>query len=207
MSTTVGNGGWKLRFVLLGPAIMLLCLVPRTSDSFEPHYPANEQLRRTIREVWERQAVRPPEGLEQRLREALRSINEVEGRTDAAMADRLATELKTAWKELERARAIGALGYSEFDEEKFEAAESKLETIAAQFRGARPPLPGEGYQTVVQALLDVQALSRATRHAVPGLLSDDVLLMREKRQRLLIKEPRGEEGLPARFGNETGPPR
>jgi len=207
MSTTVGNGGWKSRFVLLGPAIMLLCLVPRTSDSFEPHYPASEQLRRTMREVWERQAVRPPEGLEQRLREALRSINEVEGRTDAAVADRLATELRTARRELERARAIGALGYSEFDEEKFEAAESKLEAVAAQLRGARPPSPAERYQAVVQALSEVQALSRAARRAVPGLLSDDVLLMREKRQRLLLKEPRGEEGLPARSGNETGPPR
>ena len=207
MSTTVRNGSWKSRFVLLGPAIMLLCLVPRTSDSFELHYPGSEQLRRTIRDVWERQAVRPPEGLDQRLREALRSINEVEGRTDAAVADRLATELKTAWRELERARAIGALGYSEFGEEKFEAAESKLEAVAAQFRGARLPSPAEQYQAAVQALSDVQALSRAARHAVPGLSSDDVLLMREKRQRLLIKEPRGEEGLPGRSGNETGPPR
>ena len=207
MSTTVRNGSWKSRIVLLGPAIMLLCLVPRTSDSFEPHYPANEQLRRTIRDVWERQAVRPPAGLEQRLREALRSINEVEGRTDAAVADRLATELKTAWRELERARAIGALGYSEFDEEKFEAAESKLEAVAAQFRGARPPSPEKQYQAAVQALSDVQALSRAARHAVPGLSSDDVLLIQEKRQRLLIREPRGEESLPGRSGNVTGPPR
>ena len=207
MSTTVRNGSWKSRLVLLGPAIMLLCLVPRTSDSFEPHYPANELLRRTIRDVWGRQAVRPPEGLEQRLREALRSINEVEGRTDAALADRLATELKTAWRELERARAIGALGYSEFDEAKFEAAESKLEAVAAQFRGARLPSAAEQYQAAVQALADSQALSRAARHAVPGLSSDDVLLMREKRQRLLIKEPRGEEGFPGRSGNEMGPPR
>lgn len=207
MSTTVGNRGGKLRVVLLGPAVMLLCLVPRTSDSFEPYYPVNEQLRRTIQETWERQTVRPPEGLEQRLREALRSINEVEGRTDAAVADRLATELKTAWRELERARAIGALGYIEFDEEKFKAAESKLEVVASHFRGTRSPSLGERYRADVQALAEVQALSRAARHAVPGLSSDDVLLMREKRQRLLLKEPRGEEGLPARVGNETGPPR
>ena len=207
MSTTVGNRGWKSRVVLLGPAMMLLCLVPRTSDSFEPHYPANEQLRRTIREVWDRQAVRPPEGFEQRLREALRSMNEVEGQTDVAVADHLATELKTAWRELERARAIGALGYSEFDEEKFKAAESKLEAVVAHFRGTRPPSSAERYQADVEALSEVQALSRAARHAVPGLSSDDVLLMREKRQKLLLKEPRGEEGLPTRSGSETGPPR
>src|SRR5712692_9231860 len=208
MSTTVGNGRWKSRVVLLGPAMMLLCLVPRTSDSFEPHYPANEQLRRTIREVWDRQAVRPPEGLEQRLREALRSINEVEGQTDATVADQLATELKTAWRDLERARAIGALGYSEFDEEKFKVAESKLEEVVAQLRGAHPPSPAERSTAVVQALWEVQALSRAARHTVPGLSSDDVLLMREKRQRLLIKEPRGEDNsFPVRSGNETGLPR
>ena len=204
MLTTVGKRYWKSRGVMLAAALMLVCLVAGVGEGFEPHYPANDQLRATIRDVLERQAVRPPQGLEKRVREALRSINEVEGQTDATTADHLATDVKAAWRELERARAVGALGYVEFDDEKFRSAEARFEAITAQFSGVRAPLPAEGYRAVAQGLSEVQALSRAARAAVPGLSSDDVLLMRAKRQRLLIKDPRGEDGLPAQSNSETG---
>ena len=200
-----GSGEPRRGFLLA--TLLLLLAVPATTGGFEAYFPGNEHLRRTIREVWERQSVRPPLGLEQQVRDALRSISAVEGRTAPQVAGLLATQLKAAWLELERTRSIGALGYSEFDEEKFQAAESKLQEVLTQFLGARTPSPVERYQPALQALSNVHALSRDARRAVPGLSSDDVLLMREKRQKLLLKEPRGEEGLPARFGIETAPSR
>lgn len=200
--------------VSLGLAMILLGAVPIPGQGAEPYDPADGGLRTTIREVTERQTVRPAAGLEQRLREALRSINQVEGRADAAAAARLASELRIAGQEVERARVIGALGYREFDDEKFESAESKLETILAQFLGPRAPLTPAGYQAVGQALADVQALSRAVRLGVPGLMSDDVLLIRAKRQRLLNgsrqSDPSGSgstQGAPTQNGTETGSPR
>src|SRR5262245_16359352 len=201
-----GNARWMWRAVVVGPAGMLLCLAARTSEGFDPYYPPNTLLRQTIRDLRERQSVRPPDGLESRIREALRSIHEVEGRADATVADRLAAELKAAWLELERARVVGSLGYREFDDEKFGAAESKFEMVIEHFRGMRVPSPSAPYGAQVHALMEVQALSRTARLGVPGLLSDDVLLMREKRHRLLLREPRGDESV-LRPGNDAGAPR
>ena len=174
---------------------------------FEPYYPPNEQLRRTIRGILGSQAFRSPLVLEQSLREALRSIQETEGRSDPKLAGLLSTRLKGAWRELERSRVVNGLGYKEFDEETFQAAEAKFQEVLAQFVGARAAYPGERYQAILQAVADTQALSKNARRAVPGLSSDDVLLMREKRQKLLLKEPRGAEGLTPQFGIETGPSR
>ena len=123
---------------------------------FEPYYPPNEQLRRSILGVWESQAVRPSLALEQRVREVLRSIKETEGRTDPRLAGLLSTRLRRTWTELERSRIVGGLGYKEFDEGKFEAAEAKFQEVLTQFVGARTPYPEERYQTLLRALADAQ---------------------------------------------------
>jgi len=197
-----------VRFVLVTPVVMLLCVLPGSSQGFEPHEPANERLRTTIREVTARQTVRPPAGLEQRFRAALRSINEVEGRTDTVAAAQLASSLRMAWQELERARAVSALGYREFDDERFGLAEAKLDAVTAQLGGPRAPLTAEGSRAVGEALSDVRALSRTARLVVPGLASDDVLLMRAKRQRAIAPRGGGEgQGAPGQNGTETEPPR
>lgn len=190
-----------IMLALLIAALTIALSLTATSGGFEPYYPPNEQLRRTIRGVWEGQAARPPAALEQSVREALRSIKETEGRTDPRLAGLLSSRLKGAWTELERSRVVGGLGYTEFDDETFQAAEAKFQEVVTQFVGARAPYREERYQAALRALADVQALSRNARRAVPGLSSDDVLLMREKRQKLLLKEPREAEGL---IGIETG---
>ena len=171
---------------------------------FEPYYPANEQLRGAIQGVFEGQAARPPIALEKSVREALQSIERIEGGSDPRLAGRLSIGLKGAWAELERSRIVGGLGYSEFEEETFHRAETQFRDVVTQFLGARGPYTEERYQAALRALADVQALSRHARRAVPGVSSDDVFLMREKRQKLLLKEPKGEEGFTPRFGNETG---
>ena len=196
--------------ILIGLLIAVVTLafsLPAHGGGFEPYYPANEQLRRTSRGIWESQTFRPPVLLEQSVREALRSIKEIEGRTDPQLAGLLFTRLRGAWEELERSRVVGELGYTEFDEEKFQAAEAKFQEVLTQFLGDRVPYPTERYHAALQALSDAQALSRDARRAVPGLSSDDVLLMRGKRQKLLLKEPKEEEGGTLRLETERGPSR
>lgn len=178
---------------VLVAAVTLSFSVPAQGDGFEPYSPANEQLRRTSRGLWESQASRPRADLEQALREALRSIKEIEGRTDPQLAAVLATRLKGTWAELERSRAVGGLGDTDFAEEKFQAAEAKFQEVLTQFLGSRDPHPPEQYQAALQTLSEAQALGREARRAVPGLSSDDVLLMRQKRQKLLLEAPK-EEG-------------
>ena len=187
-------------------AVTLLFSVAAHGGGFEPFYPTNEQLRSTIQGVWKSQAFRPPAALEQGVREALRSIKETEGRTDRRLGGLLSSRLKATWTELERSRVVGELGYTEFDDETFQAAEAKFQEVLTQFAGARDPFPEKRYQAALQTLADVQALCRNARRAVPGLASDDVLLMRQKRQILLLKEP-PEEGASVRSGGETAPSR
>ena len=179
---------------LLLVAFTIPFCISSPAEGFEPYTPRNEQLRSTIQGVWESQAFRPPAVLEQRVREALRSIKETEGRTASWLSELLSSRLKTTWAELERSRAIGGLGYTEFNDETFQDAEAKFQDLLTQFVGTRTPYSVERYQAALGTLDDVQALSRNARRAVPGLSSDDVLLMREKRQKILreeVKEDRG----------------
>lgn len=166
---------------LLAAALAIPFGVTAQGGGFEPYYPANEQLRGTILGVVERQTLRPHPGLERLLRDALQSISAVEGRTDPRMARLLSARLKGTSTELERARAIGGLGYTEFDDETFQTAEAAFQEVLTQFVGARTPYPAEKYQAALQALADAQALSQNARRAVPGLSNDDVHLMQEKR--------------------------
>lgn len=166
---------------LLAAALTIPLCISAHGGGFEPYAPANEQLRRTIVEVWESQAFRPPAALEQRVREALRSIKETEGRTDPRVARHLSTHLKSAWMELERSRVVGGLGYIEFDEATFQASEAKFQEIVTQYSGARASYSKARNRVALKALADVQTLSRNARHHVPGLSSDDVQLMQEKR--------------------------
>ena len=191
---------------LLVVAVTIAASLPANGGGFEPYYPTNEQLRSTIQGVWESQAFRPPAVLEQQVREALRSIKETEGRADSRLAGLLSSRMKAAWTELERSRVVGGLGYPEFDDETFQAADAKFQQVLTEFAGARAPYSEEKYQAALRALADVQALSRNARRAVPGLSSDDVLLMRGKRQQLLMKEP-AEDRASVGFGAETAPPR
>ncbi len=184
---------------------LLIAVIPSPiiaeEEGFEPYSPQSDRLRRTIREVGEAQTFRPPAALERRVSEALRSIRELESQTDPRLASLLSSRLRAAWNELERSRAVGVLGYAEFDDETFQAASAKFDEVVSQFLGARSPYPRERYNAALHALSEVQALSRDARRAVPGLSSDDVLMMRDKRQKLLFKEPR-EDG-----GGERGPSR
>jgi hypothetical protein len=191
---------------LLVVAVTIAASLPAHGGGFEPYYPTNEQLRSTIEGVVASQTVRPPAALEQIVREALRSIEKTEGRTDPRLGGLLSSRLKAAWTELERSRVVGELGYREFDEETFQAAEAKFQDVVTQFVGARATYSEERYQVALRALADVQALSRNARRAVPGLASDDVLLMREKRQKLLLKEP-AEDRSSVGFSAETTPSR
>lgn len=185
-------------------AVTLLFFVTAHAGGFEPFYPTNEQLRSTIQGVLESQTFRPPVALEQSVRQALRSIKETEGRTNQRLAGLLSTRLKATWTELERSRVVGELGYTEFDEETFEAGEAKFREVLTQFVGARDPFPEKRYQAALQTLADVQVLSRNARRAVPGLSSEDVRLMEEKRQKLLQKEPKEGE---SQVGIHSGPSR
>lgn len=187
----------RILVALLGAAATLPFSTLAGGEGFEPYHPANEQLRRTSQRIWESQTLRPPDLLEQNVREALRSIAEIEGGTDPHLAGWLSARLKEAWTELERSRAVGALGYTEFDAGRFQAAEAKFQEVLSQFLGPRAPFPAESYQAALQALADTHALSREARRVVPGMSSDDVLLTREKRQKLLLKEPK-EEGFTQR---------
>lgn len=185
---------------LLAAVLTIPLCVTAHGGGFEPYPPANQQLRSTIQGTWKSQAARPPAVLEQRVREALRSIKETEGWTAPALGELLSSRLKATWTELERSRMVGGLGYTEFDDETFQTAEVKFQELLTQFVGIRIPYSGESYQAALQALDDVHTLSRSARRAVPGLSSDDVLLMREKRQKLLMKEPkeREDEGFSSR---------
>lgn len=172
------------------------------AGGFEPYAPSNEQLRRTILGAWESQAFRHPPALERDVQEALRSIKEIEGRTDSVLAGLLSSRLKGAWTELEQSRAVFWLGYHEFDATAFQAAESQFQEVVAQFLGVRTPYPFERLDAAIKALENAQTLSRTARRHVPGLSSDDVQLMREKRQKLLLKEPRTDEGSGAQTGSQ-----
>ncbi len=179
---------------LLAAALTISLSVSAHGGGFEPYTPRNALLRSTIQGVWESHTVRPSPMLEQRVREALRSIAETEGWTAPQLSELLSSRLKATWTELERSRAVSSLGYTEFDDETFHAAEATFQDLLILFVGTRTPYSGERYQAALGALDNVQALSRNARRAVPGLSSDDVLLMREKRQKLLreeIKEDRG----------------
>jgi hypothetical protein len=200
------GSGTPIMVALPIAAVTILFSVAAHGGGFEPFYPTNEQLRSTIQAVRESQTFRPPVALEQSVRQALRSIKETEGRTNQRLAGLLSTRLKATWTELERSRAVGELGYTEFDDETFQAAEAKFEEVLAQFAGARDPFPEKRYQAALQTLADVQSLCRNARRAVPGLASDDVLLMREKRQKLLAKEP-AEDRSSVGFSIETTPSR
>lgn len=197
----MGHGTPILLSLVLAGATLACSLPPR--GGFEPYHPANEQLRSTSQGLWQSQTLRPPAGLEQNMQEALRSIAEIEGGTDPRLAAQVSARLKEAWTELERSRAVGGLGYLEFDEGKFAAAEAAFRAVVTQFLGPRAPYPAERYQAALQALADTQALSREARRAVPGMASDDVLLTREKRQKLLSKEPK-DEGMTPQTGIGTG---
>lgn len=185
----------KLMTVALLAAVLTIPLcISVHAEGFEPYTPRNEQLRSTIRGVWESQTFRPSPMLEQRVREALRSIAETEGWTAPALGELLSSRLKATWTDLERSRMVSGLGYTEFDDETFHAAEATFQEILTRFVGTRTPYSGERYQAALGDLDNVQELSRKARRAVPGLSSDDVLLMREKRQKLLreeVKEDRG----------------
>lgn len=200
------GSGTPIMVALPIAAVTLLFSVTAHAGGFEPFYPTNEQLRSTIKGVLESQTFRPPVALEQSVRQALRSIKETEGRTNLRLAGLLSTRLKATWTELERSRVVGELGYTEFDDETFHAAEAKFKEVLTQFVGARTTYSEERYRGALRALDDAQALCRTARRAVPGLASDDVLLMREKRQKLLVKEPR-DEGASVRTGGETAPSR
>lgn len=178
---------------LLAAALTISLSISAHGGDLEPYVPANEPLRSTIQEVWKSQAFHPPAVLERRVREALWSINKSEGQTGLPLAELLSSRLKATWAELERSRAVGGLGYTEFDAETFQAAEAAFQEVLIQFVGIRTPSSGEKYQAALRAFDDVQTLSRNARRAVPGLASDDVLLMREKRQKLLMKEPKEKE--------------
>ena len=192
---TSGERKNLISLALLIAAATISSSTPANCGGIEPYYPPNEQLRRTIQGVSESQTFRPPLALERSVQQALRSIKAIEGRTDPRLAGLLSTRLKGTWTELERSRVVAGLGYTEFDEETFQAAEVKFQEVVTQFVGARAAYPEERYQAALRALADVQALSRNARRAVPGLSSDDVLLMREKRQKLLQKEPKETESL------------
>lgn len=179
---------------LLAEVLTIPLCISVHAEGFEPYTPRNQQLRQTIMGVIESQTFRPSPMLEQRVREALRSIAETEGWTAPALGELLSSRLKATWTELERSRAVSGLGYTEFDDETFHAAEATFQDLLILFVGTRTPYSGERYQAAIQTLGDVQELSRNARRAVPGLSSDDVLLMREKRQKLLreeVKEDRG----------------
>lgn len=180
-------------WLLLAALTIPFCLKAH-AEGLEPYTPRNEQLRNTIQGVWESQASRPSPMLKQRVREALQSIEETEGRTDRRLSELLSSQLKATWTELERSRVVSGLGYTEFDDETFQAAEAKFQEMLTQFVGARRSYSGERYQAALQALGDVQDLGRSARRAVPGLSSDDVLLMREKRQKLLREEIKDDRG-------------
>lgn len=181
---------------LLGAVLTIPLCIPAYGGGFEPYSPTNEQLRGTILGVVESQTLRPHPGLERQLRDALQSISAVEGRAEPRMAGALSARLKTAWAELERARAVGGLGYTEFDDETFHAAEAAFQEVLAQFVGARTPYSDERYQVALQTLADAQTLSQNARRAVPGLSSDDVHLMQEKRWSVLWRTVDEERGLP-----------
>lgn len=185
---------------LLAVALTISVSISAHGGDLGPYDPANEQFRSTIQEVWKSQAFRPPAVLERRVREALWSIKKTEGQTGLPLAELLSSRLKATWAELERSRVVGGLGYTEFDSETFQAAEAAFQEVLTQFVGIRTPFSGEKYQAALRAFDDVQTLSRNARRAVPGLSSDDVLLMREKRQKLLMKEPkeRDDEGFSSR---------
>jgi hypothetical protein len=200
------GSGTPIMVALPIAAVTILFSVAAHGGGFEPFYPTNEQLRSTIKGVLESQTFRPPVALEQSVRQALRSIKETEGRTNQRLAGLLSTRLKGTWTELERSRVVGELGYTEFDDETFHAAEAKFREVLIQFVGARAPYSEERYRGALRALDDAQALCRTARRAVPGLASDDVLLMRGKRQILLLKEP-PEDRSSVRSGGETAPSR
>lgn len=193
VSTRHLGGSHTLIVVTLLPvAIIALFGLTVYAGGLEPYAPANEQLRQTILEVVESQALRPHPGLEQRAHEALRSIKETEGGTDLRVAGHLSTHLKSAWMEIERSRIVGSLGYTEFDEVTFQASEAQFQEIVSQYSGARAPYSKKRNLAAIKALADAQALSQNARRAVPGLSSYDVQLMQEKRWDLLgktLKEP------------------
>lgn len=171
---------------LVGSVITVL-VINATAGAFEPYAPANEQLRSTILGVVASQTLHPPIALSQRVSEALRSIKETEGQTNPRLAASLSTGLKRALMELERSWIIRELGYTEFDEEPFQKAEAAFQEVLTQFVGIRTPYSEERYQAAIKALTDAQALSRNARRAVPGLSSDDVQFMQEKRWHSLWK--------------------
>lgn len=177
------------------------------AEGLEPYTPATDQLRRAIQGVWESHTFRHPAALEQDVREALRSIAETEGRTDPQLARHLSAHLRSAWMELERSRIVGELGYIEFDEPTFRASDARFREIVAQYSGARTAYSKARNRAALKALIDIQTLSRKARRQVPGLSSDDVLLVREKRQILLLKEPKAEEGFGVRSGSQAMPSR
>ncbi len=196
-SRNPARSGKPMIVVLLAAALMIPLCISAHAEGFEPYTPRNEQLRQTILGIIESHTLRPSPMLEQRVREALRSIAETEGWTAPQLSELLSSRLKATWTDLERSRAVSGLGYTEFDDETFHAAESKFQDLLILFVGTRTPYSGERYQVALGALDNVQALSRNARRAVPGLSSDDVLLMREKRQKLLreeVKEDRGFSG-------------
>lgn len=179
--------------LLLAVFTIPLCVTAH-GGGFEPYTATNKPLRRTILRVWESQVFRHPPALERDVQEALQSINEIEGRTDPVLAGLLSTRLRNAWAELERSRVVQWLGYNEFDAPAFQTAESQLQKVVAQFLGVRTPYPAERYQAVIKTLADAQALSQNARRHVPGLSSDDALLMQEKRQKLLKEELKDDRG-------------
>jgi len=209
LRSLVRTPGGTFRVMTVGLLLVAFAIpfcVTAHGGGFEPYVPANEQLRQTILGVVESQALRPSSALGQRVHEALRSIKEIEGRTDLRVAGHLSAHMKSAWMELERSRAVGGLGYIEFDEATFQASEARFQEIVSRYSGVRAPYSKARNLAAIKALADAQALSRNTRRAVPGLSSDDVQLMQEKRQKLLLKEPR-EEGSGASSGGQAMPSR
>jgi hypothetical protein len=165
------------------------------------------ELRAAMREVWERQTVRPPAALRRTVDQTLASIAAIEGRTDPRLAAALSDAIREAWDELERARALAAAGYRGFDPEAFQGAEARFHDVLMQFADPRGAFGPETYRAALAALAGVRAGSRAARRALLGLPSDDVRLMREKRQQLLRQAPDGGPATGRFIGIEVTPAR
>ncbi|GEM_PF-2088550 len=198
---------WKegiLSWLMTAGLVLVAATITPYSSAYadDPHpllkIPGDEQFRSAIQGVLRSQASRPPAVLEQRVHETLRSIRESEGQIHPTLGDLLSSRLRATWAELERSRQVGGLGYPEFDTETFQTAEATFQEILTQFVGTRTLYPGESYQAALRSFDDVQMLSRNARRAVPGLTSDDVLIMREKRQKLMKEEPKQDEGFKIR---------
>lgn len=189
---TPKKSGIGVTVALVATVLTLSIDVHADGGGLEPFTPATDQLRHTILDVVQRQALRPPAGLPQPAQDALRSIAEIEGRSNSRLARHLSAHITSAWIELERSRIASELGYIEFDEATFRASEAQFQAIIAQYSGVRVRYSKTRNQAAIKALTDIRTLSRAARRNLPGLWIDDVQLAQEKRWDHLWKGVREE---------------